>query len=266
MLRRTNSLTLVLLVLLLIPTMAFSADYSSLLEEKARAVVPIKFTVKMTVTRGGESNTRELSAAANGVLVNRDGLLLMSARQLKGAAMFQRGNRPNISFETVARDFKARMPDGSWMDASLAARDEGLDLAFVRIEESVSGYDSLGTITFPERPDTPTIGQEVIHVSRSREGLNFEPHFLTTRVNARITDPRLRLGLMDGAGMLASYIGSPGFDTEGNFVGLATFRSGGSPGGGRGGTANPYANMSKNQQFLLPTATVKTAIREYESR
>lgn len=266
MVARVRSFLAVALVSLFVPLAGSAADYSSLLSEKSRSIIPVKFTVKMTVTRGGESNTRDIAATANGVLVNSNGLLLMSARQLKGPAMFQRGNRPNISFETVARDFKARMPDGSWIETTLEARDSGLDLAFVKIKGDLSEYDQLRALELPDEPRSPKIGQEIVHVSRSRKGLNYEPHFLKTMVNARIDEPRLRYRLMDGAGMLASYIASPGFDSDGNFLGLATFRGDGSSGNGRSSMSNPYANMSKNQQFLLPAKAIKSAIEDFGSR
>lgn len=243
-----------------------AVDYPRILEERAASVIPVKFTVKLTVTRKGKSNTRQLSGTANGLLVSDNGLMLMSARQLKGPGMFNQTNKRGINLETVARNFRARMPDGTRLKATLKARDEGLDLAFVRIKKSVENYEGVRPVTLPEEPPELTVGQPVIHVSRHGEGLNYQPQLLTTRLSSLVQNPRLRYGLMDGLSMLGNFIGSPAFNESGELIGMATFRGDGSSKGAPASAANPYSRMSRNKQFLLPVQSLKQAVSNYASR
>jgi len=266
MTQKRSTLLIVLVLLFVLNTATVRAvDYSSLVETKARSIVPVKYNVKMTVNRQGKSNTRTINGRANGLLINDQGLVLISARQLKGPAMLQQNNRPGLSIETVARRFETRMPDGSWLTTELSARDSGLDLAFLRVKESLEAYDDIQPLEFPEGNPSLEIGEEIIHISRFRKGLNFEPHLLITRISGKIEDPRLRYSLMDGPGMLANFIGSAGFNGQGQFVGMATFRGDSSGGSKPGGGGNPFANMSRNQQFLLPAEDIQQAVSNYRA-
>jgi len=257
---------LVLSVIALVGVLGMStvavADYGNIINEKSKSIVPISFTVEMTVTRqGGQSNTSQMNGDVNGILVDNQGTVLVSARQLKGPAMFQQGNQ-RFSIDAVPKNFEARMPDGSMLDAELKTKDSDLDLGFIKIKESLPETPKLTPLSLDESDGSISTGQEVVLLSRFQQSLNYRPQILSTRISAKIEEPRTRYALMDVMDVMSGFIGAPVFSKKGTFLGMMTFRPDQqSIGGGQRRGGNPFSQMSKNRQFILPASEIKNALK-----
>lgn len=243
-----------------------TASYQPLVDDTASSIIPVEFTVKMTMSReGGQSNTSQLNSRVNGILIDDSGTLLVSARQLQGPAMLSRYRRNSqINVETTPSDFEARLPGGTKLDAELTTKDSRLDLGFITITESVAPDSLPRPLNLEKSADTLSIGRRVILMSRFGQTLNYQPQVMSTRISAEISEPRRRYALMDVMDVMSGFIGAPALSPEGRFLGMMTFRASnrGMIGGGQQRSGNPFSQMNKNRQFLLPAEPIREAVDE----
>lgn len=120
----------------------FTATYQRLIEERAAAIVPIRYVI--TMTAAGQEQRHE--DRTQGVLVSSDGLVLVSGRAVSidlAALNPLAAAAGGAGMVASASDFRVRLPGSDeWRPAALVTRDTELGLAWLRIA-GVSGLSHL---------------------------------------------------------------------------------------------------------------------------
>ena len=180
------------------------ADYQKLLEEKAPAIVGIRFVLKTPGDWGAGGNQREI----RGVMIAPDGLVLCASSSLDDDWSGRGGDA------AAPTQIKVLIGDDTQgLDARCVARDSELDLSWLRIEQP-------GERKFPSVSLTgaapPEIGQRVYCVNRLGKYFGSTPYVEEARIGGMISKPR-RLYYPSGA---AGALGLPCFDARGAVVGV----------------------------------------------
>jgi S1-C subfamily serine protease len=116
-----------------------------------------------------------------------------------------------ISAKSTTKEVKILMPDGSEVDAKVAAKDTDLDLAFIRPEKPADVK-----LTAINTADSAKLSllEEVIVLGRLGKELNREPLVMTSEVVSIVTKPRTFVKIGTQA------LGMPVFNKDGKFVGF----------------------------------------------
>jgi len=113
----------------------FTATYRTLVEQRAKAVVPVRYVI--TLTAGGQEQRNE--DRTQGVLVSADGLVLVPARAISLDLSALGRAPPGTGAEARSSGFRVRLPGSDeWREADLVTRDSELGLAWLRVR-GVSG-------------------------------------------------------------------------------------------------------------------------------
>lgn len=189
------------------------AQYQSLVEKRAAAVVTVKFVLKAET--GGD--TPEQEGEAYGVMIDPTGLVMMSNSDLDGFASLMRRMRGGAGLTTATRDIKVLVGDDTdGVPAKFVARDSELDLAWVQIEKA------------PDKPyvhidltkSVPVkLGDRVLGLERMGKYFDRTPVVAEVRVGAVTSKPRLTYVFT--AGTIAGR-GVPVFTAGGDLVGITT--------------------------------------------
>ncbi|MBS3896091.1 hypothetical protein [Silanimonas sp.] len=111
----------------------FTATYRILVEQRAKAVVPVRYVI--TLTAGGQEQRNE--DRTQGVLVSADGLVLVPARAISLDLSALGRAPPGAGAEARSSGFRVRLPGSDeWRDADLVTRDSELGLAWLRVREA----------------------------------------------------------------------------------------------------------------------------------
>ena len=235
-------LTLGVMLALVGPATAGDDDdalYRKILEEKSTSIVMVKFLLKVHAQQGVRERNVELEREVAGILVNADGLVLISNTDLAA-----KSRDPRDTITASPMNFRVLFPgdeDETEHEAVLAATDSNLHLAFIAMKDT-KGLE-LNVVDF-EKSVKPQVAQELIGVGRLPRGFDFAPRFGTVRVVAKIAKPR-RMYVTEGtfsvpAGVL--------FDRAGMPVGVLALQQGA---GGR-----------DQGLFLLPGDIVNATIQQ----
>src|SRR5262249_47355173 len=149
-----------------------------------------------------------------GVVVDKSGLVMVSSSAWspnRFAEMMGEGsdNQEGFGVKVTPTEFKVIFErDEKEYSAFLAATDTKLDLGFLKIEDPLDR-----TITPVDFGATtsPTVGQEVVSVSRLSKGYDYAPYFESARISGIIAKPR-KAWMMDGS---ISGFGLPVFTPSG---------------------------------------------------
>jgi hypothetical protein len=197
-----------------------SARLRAVLAVAAPCIVTVRVVTKTQMEFGGKSQDREARGELHGVVVDPDGLIMLSnaafsPEHLMGMVSGMRGaDAPHI--KTIPTDIKVVVEqEEKEYSAFLAATDSKLDLAFVQIEE-LAGR-KLKAIDFSVAL-SPVVGQEVVAVSRLKRGYDSVPFFQVARISSELSKPRKAWG-MDGG---ISEYGLPVFALSGEALGAVT--------------------------------------------
>jgi hypothetical protein len=111
----------------------FTATYRVLVEQRAAAVVPVRYVI--TLTAGGQEQRNE--DRTQGVLVSADGLVLVPARAVSLDLSALGRAPPGAAAEARSSGFRVRLPGSDeWREADLVTRDSELGLAWLRVRDA----------------------------------------------------------------------------------------------------------------------------------
>jgi len=161
-------------------------SYRVLLEERAPAIVTIKFVLRVS---GGQFGEEEQEGETSGVLISADGLVLCSSTQIGGFAGLYRAMGMEADFTVTPENVRVLIGDDvEGVEATVVARDSELDLAWVQITEpSDDGYpfidvDAAGADAAP--------GTEILAVGRLPEYYGRSRIVIAGAVAGLTTKPR----------------------------------------------------------------------------
>jgi hypothetical protein len=202
--------------------------FQRLIEQKAGAIVSMQVTYAMSMG----SRTQEGSGSLEGILLSKDGLIMIQ------------NPSPGGNFKISLTEIRVIFPgDVKEYDAILVAQDSKVGLAFVRIK------DLEGKQVTPleiENSVEPKVGDLLYGVARKSQNWDYAPYCATLRVIAQLSKPR-KLWDLDGNFAQRAH---PVFTAEGVVAGVLVNQEG--VGGGQ-------------ETFILPwkiaAATIKRAER-----
>ncbi len=228
--------------------------YPALLEQKAPAIVSVRVVLKTEMNFGGQGRTSESREEIAGVVVAKDGLILVSYDAFRSDdesdTQFQMKRTPKeikVVFEGEEKEY----------EAEIVATDKKVNLAFLKVKD-LEGRD-VSVVDFNE-PAAVELGTKVAAVNRLDKGFDYAPYVRTANVSGSIKKPRKAL-MLDGS---INSEGLPVFTMDGQVVGVLTSIESGMPedegedfgmfrvimGGGGGG------------QFVLPGKVVAGLIEQ----
>jgi len=117
---------------------AVAADDAALGREIAakwgNAVVRVMLVVKIGMSYGGSSDTRENKSEVTGTVVDPSGLTVVSLAAANPADTYSQmmGSEERSELTSEVTDVKIRSSDGTEIPAKIVLRDKDLDLAFIR--------------------------------------------------------------------------------------------------------------------------------------
>ncbi len=212
-----------------------------LLDQHTGSIVSVKFVLSLQLSMGGQTQDREISGAATGLVVDPVGLIVMDSQSLS-----PRGPR-GMDIKASPTSIRVVFPgDPKEYEAVLGATDSRLGLSFVRIKDLegkvLTAFDLEGD---PE----VKIGDRLYGVTRLGQGFDYAPVCQVADIIGWVTKPRKMWAVSGGA----VDVGHPMLQENGTVVGFVIRQEG--VGGGAGA-------------FLLPLdvarGTIDRAGREAE--
>jgi S1-C subfamily serine protease len=199
--------------------------------KKGAAVVMVLATLKIRANVGGEEQTVDQQAQANGTIIDPSGLAVLSLSSLEPDEMMARSlsarTRPGtrVDVSSAPSGIRMHLADGREIPAKLILRDADLDLAFIRPAEPPSP-----PVTWVDAPAArASLFDLVFVVQRTSEGTGWATAATFGTVQVVLDKPRQYYQLAI-AGSAGQPLGSPVFDPAGRFVGLVVMRSSGARG------------------------------------
>jgi hypothetical protein len=195
-----------------------AAQLQALVQKCAPTIVTVRAVVKMDMKGGGSDRESEYKVDMQGVVVDPQGLILVSSLALSpetamesmyggealGAGAMK--STPTSIKVTIGNEDKE-------YEAFLAATDKPLAISFIKIEDlagrKLTPVDLSGSVS-------PAIGDQVVAVSRLKKGYDYVPYFQTGRIAAEIAKPR-KAWLLDGS---VSAMGLPIYTPSGQVIGV----------------------------------------------
>jgi len=241
---------LLMALFLALPMLALAAEedytdaYRRLVDQRSPSVVPVKYVI--TVAAGGQEQRNE--DRTQGVLVDADGLVLVSARAVSFDLGSLNRQAPSTGGAMVANssDFRVRLPGSDeWRTADLVTRDTELGLAWLRVRDA-SGQPFVDF----ERLSQPAPGRVFYTLLRTSDEWGAVPLVRPGMILGETRVPRSSL-LVDGMPGLA-------FDAEGRpmgYVDLDLAAMSRSQGRGLG------LDMADMVMHMLPARRVAAATR-----
>ena len=198
-------------------------------EARSDAVVMVLATIRIRANVGGQEQTADQQAQANGTILDSSGLTVLSLSSLEPdevmtrqlSARMRPGTRVDVSSEPSA--IRMRLADGREIPSRLVLRDPDLDLAFIRPLAPPSS-----SLTWIDAPiGRPSLLDLLFVIQRTSERSGWATAATFGTVQLVLERPR-RYYQMAAAGLGGTPLGSPVFDAAGRFVGLIVMRN---PGG-----------------------------------
>jgi hypothetical protein len=193
-------------------------DAAAVLERYAAAIVRVEAILETRLDFDGQGEVEDSRLDLLGAVVDPQGLVMIwnshvsSARISEMLAESGRGGQMGI--RVVPRSFTVSLPEGD-VPALLAATDSVNDLAFLQLLDPPAA--PLAHVDFAAGR-RPTVGDEVLAVSRLGRGFDHAPVLHSARVGGLLRRPR-EAWILDGT--LPTF-GLPVFDARGVPVGALT--------------------------------------------
>jgi len=195
-----------------------ASQIESVVTRAAPAIVTVKVVMKTRYTQNGQGQDVESRVNLQGAVVDKSGLVMISNGPFSPArlmGLLGQGGAAAKEIKSAPVDFKVIFEEeDKEYPAFLAATDSNLDLAFVKVEDL--GDKKLTAIDFSSGAN-PTIGQEIVTVSRLEKGYDYAPYILTARIGGIVDKPR-KAYLLSGSGNF----GLPMFTLAGETLGVVT--------------------------------------------
>jgi len=256
MLRSMSPCALLLLALVL-----FGADRAAaendrgpepqLIQEKAPAVVSLKFVLQISFTMGGQAHEMERSGTALGIVVDPTGLIMVRANAFEARIAPRapgRGRRggggdaatPEIN--ATPTNIRVVVPgEEKEYVGVMGAKDSASGLAFVLVKGLAAGKQ-FAAADF-SKAATPGIGEDLYAVSRLDQGYDHAAFCDRVRVIGKVTKPK-PMWIIDER---LSYVGLPLYTATGAVAGVVGIQEGVGEGAG-------------TRAFLMPLDSVKRTI------
>ena len=225
--RRINGVVLLLLAVTVaaLGAQGHQATFRDTSKKWHNAIINVRVSLKVRMSMGGrEVQSMDDTVDAVATVIDPSGLAVMSLSSLDPGAMMSRimgaagggGSDDKMSIVSEPTDVRMRFPDGKELSATIALRDQDLDLAFIRPTSAPSS-----TLTAINLADSksPAVLDELIVLSRLSRVGGFVPASIPYTVSAIIEKPRTFFVLNGEAGT-----GTPAFGADGKVVGILTIR------------------------------------------
>jgi hypothetical protein len=186
------------------------------------AIVNVRIVLKMRMSVGGrEMQSTDETVEAVGTVVDPSGLTVLALSSLNPGAMMSRmmgsgGGSERVEIVSEPTDVRIRFSDGVELAASIALRDEDLNLAFIK--PTKTPQKPLVALNLGDAAK-PAILDQVVLLSRLGRVGGWSPSASFAEVNSIIERPRTLYVIGSTAGM-----GTPAFLPGGKVVGLLTMR------------------------------------------
>ncbi len=190
--------------------------FQKILQDRAGSIVTLRVVSKLDMNMGGQGMSHEMRTEMQGVVVDKDGLIMVSNVFLNpySLGMYDQAGQAGIKMTPTSIKVLFAEDDKEY-SAFLAATDTKLNLAFIKVEDLAG--KSIRPVDFAMSV-SPVLGQRLISVSRLSRGYDYSAFIQTGRISGEIVRPR-RAWLLDGG---VSGFGLPIFTTAGELVGVAT--------------------------------------------
>ncbi len=193
-----------------------ATQLQNLVDKRAPTIVNIRVVLKTEGNFGGASQDHESRMEVQGVVVDKDGLIMLSKVGFDPSSLIGGGGDNGFGFKMTPTSFKVIFEgEDKEYNAFQAATDTKLSLTFIQVEDL--GDRKLAPADFHSSVN-PGVGQEVVSVSRLRKGYDYAPYFETSRISGSINKPRKAWMLNGGI----SGIGLPVYTLNGDTIGVLT--------------------------------------------
>jgi hypothetical protein len=179
--------------------------YKQLVNRNASAVVTVKYVLSMTAS--GNEDRRE--DRAQGVIVGKDGLILVTDRAVSiDLSAFAGGRAGGASMVAKSSEFRVQMQgEEEWHEADLVTRDPSLGVAWLRLQKAPKAMTHVD-LTQHIKPEPGMVFNSLLRTSDALGGvIVWRPGLIL----GQTTVPKTRF-LVDGVPGLA-------FDNEGRVMG-----------------------------------------------
>lgn len=242
-----------------------TAQIQSLLDKVTPAIVTVKCVLKTQTSAGGQSRDSESRLEMQGVVVDKEGLVMVSNMPFSPARYMEMfGQAPEgVNIKATPTEIKVIFDqEEKEYTAFLAATDTKLDLAFIKIEDlgdrKVTSVDFSGTTS-------PTVGQRILSVSRLAKGFDYAPFYASARISGMIAKPR-QAWMSDGS---VGGLGLPVFSTTGEALGVVSTVTPGVKAESEGGFdlfLRMMSGASMVRTFIIPAPVVQNVINLAKQR
>ncbi|MCC6143656.1 MAG: trypsin-like peptidase domain-containing protein, partial [Candidatus Hydrogenedentes bacterium] len=188
----------------------------AVLEANKAAVITLQTIVE--VSFGGQS--RESEGEATGTIIQDDGLTIMSLTALDPTTMYENMGQQGGNVVSKVSSVTMLMGDGSEVPAKVILRDKDLDIAFVRPlnkPEAPLPFIDISNAGQPQLLDQIVVLMQLGQVGRREHAV------MVDRIESILAKPRTLYVSADYRSR--SFISSPGFTLDNQFVGLGVMRS-----------------------------------------
>jgi len=232
-------------------------SYAQLVQKVAPNIVTVRIVAKFEIKAEGETQTEESKFTLQGAVITSDGLIMLSGVLLSSESFKQLAGiqGDEVNFTVTPQSFKVIFgQETEENDATLVAIDSQLAIAFIKVRDL--GERKLTPIEFKEV--NPTIGSELVTISRLPRGYDYAPYFSTGRVISEVSKPR-RAFLLEGN---ITELGLPVYTMGGEAIGVMVPLS-----HGLDDEETDFgfrSNFGSNDRalFLVPTSALKPLIEQ----
>lgn len=235
------------------PAVAVAADptetlYRGLIERHAGALATIEYV--MTADYAG--NPQRVQGETEGVVISRDGYLLVAGSALDPAKPYEVMYRDMGMESTLPRvtssEFQVRLPGRSERyEARLVSRDADLGLAWLQLSTPPADLPWVDLT----QGAVPRLGQRGLVLSLASEQYDFAPFVTEVRVQGEIQVPY--------RAMIVTWPNKLIFNTELQPVGFGVLNLAGRPGMLASGGMKSFAVLVPNDRLVELTARVRAA-------
>lgn len=185
-----------------------------ILQSRSAAIVSLRIVSKLEMSAAGQSQSRELRTEVQGVLVDKDGLIMASTLFINPYSANMNESAAGVKMTPTSIKVLFGGDDKEYT-AFLAATDTKLNLSFIQIEDLAGKSVEAVQITGGA---TPVVGERLVSVSRMSRGYDYSVFYQTGQINGEIARPRHAWMVTGGI----SGFGLPVFTLNNELVGILT--------------------------------------------
>lgn len=187
------------------------------IDKVAPSIVSVEVVVRMEISAGGESDTREQKQILMGTVLTADGVILVPATPFSDEWLKQFfGDQEEFQVKITPQSFKVSFAgDAKQYDAELLATDSQLGIGFIKLKEL--GERTLTPVRFTDT--LPRIGEELWTLRRKGKTFDNAPYYERVPVVGAITKPRKAL-ILESLATIRYEPGTLLYTPEGDAVGV----------------------------------------------